>query len=330
MRQVLLATTALVAMGFVSAASADVTIGGVTISGGYELKYITWSDTTTESPATTNNSSLTDAISVYIDFVETLDNGMSMTMYIGQDETSTAAFDDFGASISGDFGTIGIGGESGVAFATATDVTDDSSNSISVTDAIDYDSSNDIVLPGDEQLPAATVSYLSPDISGFQFSVGMTDTLDYSDTTLMGAQYVMAAGAASVTLKYAASSTGKTTSLSTDNVDATSAGLVITAGAATLTIAQNTVSMGSVTDYTANSAGVTYKLSDTLTLQAYTGTTEDDKDTTYDLQDTGLGFTYTIAANLTVSVTHNQWDLKSDDIAEEDGDSTTLAFNLSF
>ena len=88
--------------------------------------------------------------------------------------------------------------------------------------------------------------------------------------------------------------------------------------------------MGSVTDYTANSAGVTYKLSDTLTLQAYTGTTEDDKDTTYDLQDTGLGFTYTIAANLTVSVTHNQWALKSDDIAEEDGDSTTLAFNLSF
>lgn len=326
MRKVLLATTALVAMGGVSAASAD-----VTITGGYELKYISWSDNTTASPAITNNSSVTDTTSVYINFSETLDNGMSMTMYTGQDGSASAGFDDLGATISGDFGTIGIGGsESGDAFATATDVTADESNSISVTDTTAYDSTNDIVLPGDEQVANSTVSYLSPDISGFQFSVGMADTTKYGDTTMVGAKYAMTAGAGSITLKYAASSTGDTSSTSSDDVDATSAGLVIAAGAATLTIAQNTVSRGTTTDYTANSAGVTYKVSDTLTLQAYTGATEDDKDTTYDLQDTGLGFTYTIAPGLTASVTHNSWDLKADDITAEDGDSTALAFNLSF
>ncbi|NCF33599.1 MAG: porin, partial [Proteobacteria bacterium] len=309
MRKVLLATTALVAMGGVSAASAD-----VTITGGYELKYISWSDTTTD--LTENNSSVVDRTSVYINFSETLDNGMSMTMYTGQDVSTSANFDDLGATISGDFGTIGIGGsESGDAFATATDVTADENMTPSVTDGTAFDGTDDIVKPGDEQLPPATVSYLSPDISGFQFSVGVADTEAYSDTTMMGAQYVMAAGAGSVTLKYAASSTGKTKSSTSDDVDHTSLGLVIVAGNATLTMAQNTSAMGTVTDYTSNSAGVTYKVSDTLTIQAYSGTTEDDKDTTYDLQDTGLGFTYTVAPGLTASVTHNTWDLKADDIA---------------
>jgi len=325
MRKVLLATTALVAMGGVSAASAD-----VTISGGYELKYISWSDTTAST--TTNNTSVADNTSVYINFAETLDNGMSMTMYTGQDGSATGAFDDLGATISGDFGTIGIGGsESGDAFATATDVTADEGNTATAdAAATPYDGSQDNITPGDEWLPGATVSYLSPDISGFQFSVGMTDTGAYSDTTLMGAQYVMAAGGGSVTLKYAASNTGKSTSTGTDDVDATSLGLVIVAGNATLTLAQNTVGQGTTTDYSSNSAGVTYKLSDSLTIQGYTGTTEDDKDTTYDFQDTGLGFTYTVAPGLTASVTHNSWDRKATSETAQDGDQTALAFNLSF
>ena len=330
MRKVLLATTALVAMGGVSAASAD-----VTISGGYELKYISWSDTT--SSTTTNNNSVADTTSVYINFAETLDNGMSMTMYTGQDGSATGAFNDLGATISGDFGTIGIGGsESGDAFATATDVTADEYNSATADDTgiVNLeditDGTGDNILPGDEYVQGSTVSYLSPDISGFQFAVGMADTGHYGDTTSMGVKYVMTLGAGSMTVKYAQSETAATTSGGTDDVDATSLGLVIVSGDATVTLAQNTVAQGTATDYSSNSVGVTYKLSDNLTIQAYSGTTEDDKDTTYDFQDTGLGFTYTIAAGLTASVTHNSWDNAETGDTKEDGDSTALAFNLSF
>jgi hypothetical protein len=330
MRKVLLATTALVAMGGVSAASAD-----VTISGGYELKYVSWSDSTAST--TTNNNSVADNTSVYINFSETLDNGMAMTMYTGQDGSASAGFDDLGATISGDFGTIGIGGsESGDAFATATDVTADEGNTATAdTDGIvnledTTNGTQDNILPGDEYVQGSTVSYLSPDMSGFQFAVGMADTGHYGDTTSMGGQYKMALGGGSMTLKYAQSDTAATTSGGTNDVDATSLGLVITSGNATLTLAQNTVAQGTDTDYSSNSAGVTYKVSDSVTVQAYTGTTEDDKDTTYDFQDTGVGFTYTIAAGLTASVTHNSWDRKATGETAQDGDQTALAFNLSF
>lgn len=330
MRKVLLATTALVAAGGVSAAIAD-----VTISGGYELKYISWSDTTAST--TTNNNSVADNTSVYINFSETLDNGMSMTMYTGQDGSTSGAFDDLGATISGDFGTIGIGGsESGDAFETATDVTADeghtatadSSGTVNLENTTD--GTQDNITPADSYVQGSTVSYLSPDISGFQFAVGMADTGHYGDTTSMGAQYKMDAGATAVTVKYAQSDTAALTSTSTDDVDATSLGLVIASGNTTLTVAQNTVAQGTATDYSSNSAGVTYKVSDSLTVQAYTGTTEDDKDTTYDFQDTGLGFTYTIAAGLTASVTHNSWDRKAASETAQDGDQMALAFNLSF
>jgi hypothetical protein len=326
MRKVLLATTALVAMGGVSAASAD-----VTITGHFSLEYNSWSDNTVST--TTNDSSMVDTSSMFINFSETLDNGMSIAGKTGQDGTASGAMDWIGGSVSGDFGTIGFGGgyESGDAFATATDVTADEAHSISLTDSTAYDGANDIVMPGDEQLPGSTVSYLSPDMSGFQFSVGMGDTGAYSDTTSIGAKYVMAVAGGSMTLKYAQSDTGSTTSAATDDVEATSLGLVIASGNATLTIAQNTVGMGtSTTDYTANSAGVTYKVSDTLTVQAYTGSTEDDIDATYEINDTGMGFTYTVAPGLTASVTHNNWDRKATGETDESGDNTAFAIDLSF
>ena len=325
MRKVLLATTALVAMGGVSAASAD-----VTISGGFSLEYNSWSDNTAST--TTNDSSMVDYSSVYINFSETLDNGMSIAGFTGQDGTSSGAMDDIGGSVSGDFGTIGFGGsESGDAFATSTDVTADEYNSVSLTDATAYDGTNDIVLPGDEHVAGSTVSYLSPDISGFQFAVGMTDTGAYSDTTSMGLKYVMAVAGGSMTLKYAQSDTGSTTSSATDDVEATSLGLVVASGNATLTLAQNTVGMGTgTTDYTSNSAGVTYKVSDTLTVQAYTGSTEDDIDASYEHNDTGMGFTYTVAPGLTASVTHNSWDRKATGETDESGDNTAFAIDLSF
>jgi hypothetical protein len=73
MRKVLLATTALVAMGGVSAASAD-----VTITGHFSLEYNSWSDNTVST--TTNDSSMVDTSSMFINFSETLDNGMSIAV----------------------------------------------------------------------------------------------------------------------------------------------------------------------------------------------------------------------------------------------------------
>jgi len=337
MRKVLLATTALVAMGAATAATAD-----VTISGAFEVKYKTWSDNTASS--STNNTSISDTTTVTISMSETLDNGMSTSMSVYSNGNGTGAFDAIGGSLSGDFGTIGIGvgGENGDGFATATDVTPEEAHSISVsgaayggstttaTEAGDYDGTNDVVLPADEQVAPADISYTSPNINGFQFSVGYADTGAYEDTSTMGAMYSTAAAGGTITLKYAVSNHGNSTSTTTDEVDATSAGLVLAMGDATVTVATNTVSYGEVTDYSATSAGITYVVSDALTLSAYTGSTEDSKQATYSLDDTGVGFVYTITPGLALHATQNSWDFKGEGSGNENGDQTSIALNMSF
>jgi hypothetical protein len=315
MRKVLLATTALVALGGVSAASAD-----ISVSVSNEMKYSSWSSSNT---STANKSSVTNDSTVKISASSVLDNGLSISSYAAND-TSTA-FDDFGFSIAGDFGTLGFkGSESGDAFATAADVTADEGEQLDQFDA----TGNTMVLPANEQVEGSDISYLSPDINGFQFAIGMADSGLNSDTTSMGAKYSMTSGDATITVKYATSEAGS--AAGANGVEATSMGLVVGYGDATLTIAQNTKELDGSYDYTGDAYGITYKMSDVLTLQAYTGSTEDSKDSGHEITDTGLGLTYTVTPGLSVSVTNNNTDLKDTTVTDEDSDVTTIAINLSF
>ena len=318
MRKVLFATTALVALGGVSGASAD-----ISVSAANEFQYKSWSDSTS---STVNDSSMTNKQTYKISASAVLDNGMSLSSYIGTDGSDN--FGDSGFSIAGDFGTIGFdGSEAGDKFATAVDVTPD--EAWSYTTSTWTSATNAFMLPADESVEASTVSYLSPDISGFQFSLGVTDTAGYNDTSSMGAQYSMTSGDATVTIKYATSEKGVATSSATA-IEATSLGLVFAYGDTTVTLGQNTKSMGSTYDYTGDAVGITHKMSDSLTISAYTGSTEDSKDSTHEISDTGLGLAYTITPGLKLSVTHNDWDLKDASATNENGEHTTVALDLSF
>ena len=325
MRKVLFATTALVALGGVSAASAD-----ISVSAANEMQYKSWSDST---PSTSeNNNSVTNKATYKISASTVTDNGLSMSSYISTDGSTTGSFGDMGFSIGGDFGTLGFAGsESADAFATVTDVTPDEGHTATLTTGAQ--------MPADEAVAAGDVSYLSPDINGFQFSFGMDQgaTSGTSDATIYGAKYSMTSGDASITLKYAASSGSKASAAATD-VEATSLGLVVGYGDMTVTVADNTKkrgsgtgSNGSVYDYSAQSVGVSYVASDVLTLSAYTGSTEDGKDTAHEITDTGVGLAYTITPGLSLSITHNDWDVKDGTTsANEDGSITTVALDLSF
>ena len=325
MRKVLLATTALVALGGVSAASAD-----ISISVSNEFKYTSWSDNTAETGGANKTNWANDS-TVKISASTVTDNGLSMSSYAAND--ATRSFDDYGFSIAGDWGTLGFqGSDSGDAFETAADVTPDEGNSIQAyhtsTSAIAY------VMPADASVADSTVSYKSPDINGFQFAFGSAPNGN-SDASSMGAQYSMTSGDATITVKYAASSGGKATTGAAE-VEATSMGLVVAYGAATVTLAQNTKEGGSGTgatgayDFTGDAVGISYKMSDSMTVTAYTGTTEDAKDSTHEVSDTGLGVAYTITPGLTLSVTHNDWDIKDTSITNENGSHMAVALDLSF
>ena len=315
MRKVLFATTALVALGGVSAASAD-----LSISASNEFKYTSWSDNYAAS-ASANKSDFANTSTVNISASTVTDNGLSMSSYAEADGTD-GAFDDIGFSIAGDFGTLGFGGsEAGDKFATVTDVTPDEGNSLTTAHAALT------VLPADESVDASTVSYLSPDISGFQFAAGLNDSDGASDGASFGAQYSMTSGDATITVKYATSD-GKKATTSATATEATSMGLVVAYGDMTLTMAENTKTTASE-DFSAQSVGVTYAMNDSLTVSAYTGETEDGKDTAHEMTDTGFGAAYTITPGLVLNVTYNDWSLKDGSVAQ-DGSKTAVALNLSF
>ena len=320
MRKVLLATTAIVALGGVSAASAD-----ISVSGGFEFKYDSWSGA---NSTTANNNSITNASKFKISASTVADNGMTLSAYTYQDGSTSGAFDDAGASISDDWGTIGFwDAEKGDAFATATDITAEEGYN-GATNTLDYK-------PADEQVEAADVSYLSPNMSGFQFSVGINDTGAAEDATMMGAQYAMSAGDAAITLKYAVSSKGSATTTGRDGTDASSMGLVVAMSGVTLTLAQNDTEVkataaASDADYEASSAAIAYTISDTMAVQMYSGETDNKKDADFSFKDTGYGVTYTITPGLAASVTHNSWDHTNNSGTKDSGTNTAVALNLSF
>jgi hypothetical protein len=310
-------------LGGVSAASAD-----ISVSGSAEFQYDSWSGSSATS-TTANDTNIATTTDFSISASTVTDNGLTLSARTFQDGSgdslgdSDGSFDENGFSISGDFGKFGFASdEDGDAFATALDITDDEGYNTTASSISSYK-------PSDEWIASAEVSYKTPTVNGFTASIGIADG-DYSDTSVGGVQYAATAGDASVTLKYAFESVGKATS-TTAAVDETSLGMVLSMGGATLTIAQQTSeASGNTYDYQASGAAIAYAVSDTLTVEAFSGETTNDgsTDANFKFKETGYGITYTITPGLSLSLTSNTWD--QDGTTDEDGTNTAVAIDLSF
>ena len=320
MRKVLLATTALVAMGGVSAASADITLGG-SASYNYIANSGTGSQGTLAGPANAETRDMSTTVDANIAMSSALDNGMTLDGLVSLDE---GGVDDSGWSISGDFGKLAFGGTANDGFGTtATGLTADEGITLSATDgaatptalAIPYRTvHNDFV-------PHSNVSLTLPTVSGFTLGLGMTDgATNAADGTQWGVTYAMAAGSMDITAAYASASAG-----SGSANDVSSAGVTVVAGDMTVVVARNEIDT-----YEASSVGASYKVSDALTVQAYTGTTEKSDTAAYEVKDTGIGLTYTVTTGLTISVTNNDFTGKGGTAGAENGTRTVIALDATF
>ena len=311
MRKVLLATTALVAMGGVSAASAD-----ISISGSASYNYINNSGSGT-GPAAAEDRDMSTQADANISMSSALDNGMSVSGLVSLDE---GGVDDSGWSISGDFGKIAFGGTANDGFgATATGLTADEGNTFTTAaNGGIYGSVHN------DYIPHSNVSITLPAVSGFTLGLGMTDGATSSgDGSQWGVTYAMDAGSMGITVAYASASDG-------NNNDQSSAGVTVTAGDTKIVVATNKATTSSVT-LTANSIGASYKVSDALTVQAYSGTTEVSNNSAYEVSDTGMGLTYTITPGLSLSVTNNDFSGKTTAAADaEAGTRTVVALDATF
>ena len=308
MRKVLLATTALVALGGVSAASAD-----ISVTASSSFNYVT----TNGGADTAEDRDVNTQVDVGINASTVLDNGMTVTATLAFDEASagqSADGDDAGMTIGGDFGTLAFGGIASASLgAMATDVTADEGMNL----AADYTN------PTDEHVPNMDISYAMPSVSGISIMLGMVDGAgDVSGGTAddgsgFGITYAMA-GSMPVTVNYTSYSTGAAAS------DVTSFGAKVSAGAATIVAAVNETGT-----FTGTSVGATYAVSDALTLQAFSGTGEKSDDTDFESELTGVGLTYTVTPGMKVSITQNDFTGKGGS-AEQSGSRTAFAVDISF
>ena len=312
MRKVLFATTALVALGGVSAASAD-----ISVSGSASHNFVSGSGSGGSPGYTSDSQSMSTTTDFDISGSNTLDNGMSVSGVISLDE---GGVDDSGWSLSGDFGTLAFGKAANDSFgAMSVDVTaDEGHGGFSATTATgEYGD----VLPGDEYIGHSDLSLALPDINGVSIAIGYGDgTTDDNNESYGGISYAMDAGDMTVTVAYAQQSTGGSSN------DQSQIAAKIAAGDATVTMISGETGL-----YSNTGIGVTYALSDSLTVQAYTGSVEHDTDADYEVTDTGFGATYTITPGLSMSLTSNSYDGKGHDtLGAEDGTTTTLALDVTF
>jgi len=285
MRKILLTTTALVALGGVSAASAD-----ISISGSASYNYTTG----TGGTFTADDSAMSTQVDFGISAATTFDNGMTATAGIDLDEGAGDQPDDSGWTLSGDWGKLAFGGYAEAAFgAMAIDVTADEGHGFQAgTAALDYNR----ILPGDEQIDHADISLTLPTVSGVTVMLGAADA---NDASMAGVSYAMNAGDVGVTVAYATSSS------SAANSDDSQIAAKVSAGNATVTVISGASGL-----FNNSGVGATYAVSDSLTLQAYSGTTDHDTDTDYEVKDTGIGLTYTVTPGMKFSITSNDYSGK--------------------
>ena len=308
MRKVLLATTALVALGGISAASAD-----ISVTASSSFNYVT----TNGGAETAEDRDVNTQVDVGINASTVLDNGMSVSATLAFDEASagqSADGDDAGMTIGGDFGTLAFGGIASASLgAMATDVTADEG----------MDLADDYTNPTDEHVPNMDISYAMPAVSGVSIMLGMVDGDDdktggtTSDGSGFGVTYTMA-GSMPVTVNYTSYSTGS------DASDVSSLGAKVTAGAATIVAAVNETGT-----FTGTSLGATYAVSDALTIQAFTGTGEKSDDSDFESELSGVGLTYTVTPGMKVSLTQNDFSGKGGS-ADQSGSRTAFAVDISF
>ena len=149
-----------------------------------------------------------------------------------------------------------------------------------------------------------------------------------SDSSSMGAKYSMEAAGAAITLGYATS----TTDNATQDIDSSTMGMKIVSGDISMIISQGSYE-ATGEDYDNMGASISYKVSDVMTVGAYTFESEDDIDTGEEYSRSGAEVAYTIASGLTAVINVDDYDYKNGTNAlavDDSGTNSSLTIKASF
>ena len=321
MRKILLASTAIASTFAIASAHAE-----VSISGGATMSYQSVSDDMTRTAVSDETLGLADN-TVTVSFSTVTDSGLSLAY-----STNMQASTSQNASISGDFGSIAMSGTAHAAesFDVTSPTMKGGHGDVQGTVKGSVSSGAGVAVTADvreneadmSHLSGSNIAYYSPSINGFSFgaSIGSLDATD--DVTSYGAKYSADMGGVSYSIGYASSEGGA-------NVSADHMGVSVTAGDITVGIAtaDNETSTSSKEEVT--SYGVTYVMSDALTLNAGHVNSENTL-ASKEMTMTSIGASYTIASGLAAHIANNSFDYKESSATVNDGSIMSVMLTLSF
>jgi hypothetical protein len=296
MRKVLLASTALFALGSVSAMASDITISGST-----EI-VLDMGDS-----ATVDDSGFATEHDIAITFANTTDSGISMSMTYGINDAG--AVDDAETTISGDFGEVRY------------------------TQAGDEDALNDVDIEADATAEEVFTRTTAAGLDSIA-SIG-TSHMTYVLPSVVDGLYVAASAAnnattgdeaASYAVRYSGGGfTAVYGQRKGHEVTVTHVGVAASFGDIGVSLAQNTDDTANLDNKSVN-IGLTYNMGD-IVLGYEMESAEDGVTANNDEKHTAVGATYTIAPGLSASLTMAESDVLT---TGTDTATTSLGLHVSF
>jgi len=361
MRKILLTTTALIALGSVSAVAAD-----VSLSGNMRFRYNTWSDDNAVV-AGENNNSMTNIMQLWVKSSATTDNGLS----IGTNTRVRRAgnIDRNWIDINGDFGSIDLGQQWSPSYSASMHENwagtvaggvylGESNNGVAVTarDSVAAQSGRAAVTTraavastGLDRMQttgfvggttANKIIYSLPAVGGFNASVGFGDAGADSDgdETSTAITYTMPMMDNSLKLVYANIKTDGKNATSADD-EGTEMGVEYSGSFGRVyVINQNTttttVAGAKTNDQEGTTFGGTYNVNGATKVVYYRQ--EMDQDGTTDLGDKfssdTVGVRYDIAGGLRIGLLHSSYDFTDagNSAQNDNGSATRLEVRVNF
>lgn len=324
MRKILLASTALVAVAGISAASAE-----ISFSGSADFTYTSISDDVTDNAtAGENGTNMTADSQLAASYSTTTDTGLAISVAYDVDANSG----DW--SIAGDWGTFTFD-EGSEAMGTGMGDADSVSN-MTFGMTPDYD--------GAEAIGGGEIAY-SNTVGPISFAIGFGDpgTGNAANETSYGVSYSASVNGADVSLGYAAANAGASnTAVASTDLSASSMNVGVTVGSIGVAMAQNATktdrnddnaSGAGTTDMKSTNFGLTYAVSDSLSLEAAsraaTGTIAGDA--TYKYDESAYGVAYTVASGVKLTVSYSDFTQSGGTaITDTSGSATMVDLSVSF